>query len=320
FIPSGSAQILMLVVSRVLSAIGAAVFIVNSNPALMGAVEPGASTYAFAFNGTMISLMTFVGSLCGGLLPNLFSALTHLRLSSSIPYGLALWSAVVILAPGLVLLALFRETGKGKAPEDSRAASRVPLALIAVIVVVRFLRECGYGGVITFFNVYLDTSLHLPTTSIGLLVSVSAVAAIVCTPLMPIIARRWGPGRTSLAGMIAMALSILPLAMVKSWQPATFGWAGMTAANSLNEAAMQVFMLNIVATRYRALMSGAANMASTLGLAASALWGGYLIRGAGFRAIFLLSAGLLFVSAGTFAGLLGVRRREQKARKVVPAQ
>jgi len=319
-IHSGAAQIAILVASRVLSAVGAAIFIVNSNPALMGAVEPGAGTYAFAFNGTVISLMTFVGSLCGGLLPNLFSAITHLRLSSAIPYGLALWSAVVILAPGLVLLALFRETGKGRTTEDSLAASRIPIALIAVIVIVRFLRECGYGGVITFFNVYLDTSLHLPTTSIGLLVSVSAVAAIVCTPLMPIIARRWGPGRTSLAGMLAMALAILPLAMVKSWQPATLGWAGMTAANSLNEAAMQVFMLDIVATRYRALMSGAANMASTLGLAASALWGGYLIRAAGFRAVFLLSAGLLFASAGTFAGLLGVRRRERKTQEVVPAQ
>jgi MFS family permease len=320
FIASAPARMGVLVASRVLSAVGAAVFIVNSNPALMGAVEPRASTYAFAFNGTMISLTTFAGSLCGGLLPNLFSALTHLTLVSSIPYGLALWSAVVILAPGLVLLTLFRETGKGETRDLSGGVSRVPIALIAVIVVVRFLRECGYGGVITFFNVYLDTSLHLPTASIGLLVSVSAVAAIVCTPLMPVFARRWGPGRTSLAGLIAMAVAVLPLAIVKSWQPATLGWAGMTAANSLNEAAMQVFILDIVATRYRALMSGAANMASTLGLAASALWGGYLIRAAGFRAVFLLSAGLLFASAGVFAGLLGLRGRERKAREIVPAQ
>jgi MFS family permease len=320
FIPSAAARISILAVSRVLSAIGAAAFIVNSNPALMGAVEPKASTYAFAFNGTVISLTTFVGSLCGGLLPNLFGAVTHVALTSAIPYGLALWSAVVILAPGLVLLALFRETGKGERKLDAGTASRIPFALIAVIVVVRFLRECGYGGVITFFNVYLDTALHLPTASIGLLVSISAVAAIVCTPLMPIIARKWGPGRTSLAGLIAMAIAVLPLAAVKSWQPATIGWAGMTAANSLNEAAMQVFILDIVATRYRAIMSGAANMASTLGLAASALWGGYIIRAAGFRAVFLLSVGLLFASAASFAGLLGARRRTRKARQVVPAQ
>ena len=320
FIPGPSARISILAVSRVISAVGAAVFIVNSNPALMGAVEPKASTYAFAFNGTMISLTTFVGSLCGGLLPNLFAAVTRVRLSSPMPYGLALWAAVVILSPGMILLWFFRETGKGEQKADPRAISRIPLGLIAVIVIVRFLRECGYGGVITFFNVYLDTALHLPTTSIGLLVSISAIASIICTPLMPIIARKWGAGRTSLAGLVAMGLAVLPLAIVRNWQPAAIGWAGMTAANSLNESAMQVFILDSVATRYRALMSGAANTASTLGLAASALWGGYLIRAAGFRAVFLLSAGLLLLSAGSFAGLLGFRRRTQKARHVVPAQ
>ncbi|HUI70930.1 MAG TPA: MFS transporter, partial [Spirochaetia bacterium] len=223
-------------------------------------------------------------------------------------------------APGLVFLFLFRETGKGERKIDDEVRSRIPLALIAVVVIVRFLRECGYGGVITFFNVYLDTAFHLPTTSIGLLVSVAAIASIVCTPVMPIIARKWGAGLTSFVGLIAMGIAVLPLAIVKSWQPASVGWAGMTAANSLNEAAMQVFILDIIAPRYRALMSGAANMASTLGLAASALWGGYLIRSAGFRAVFLLSAGLLFVSAGCFGGLLGLRKRTQQAQEVVSAQ
>ncbi len=320
FILAPEARIAALVASRIVSALGGALFLVNSNPALMGAVEPGSSTYAFAFNGTVISVTTFAGSLCGGLLPNLFSAITHASLSSSIPYGLALWSAVVVLAPGLVLLGFFRETGKGVPKADRRAASRIPLALITVIVVVRFLREYGYGGVLTFFNVYLDTSLRLPTASIGILVSIAAIASVVCTPLMPIIARRWGTGRTSLAGLIAMGVAIIPMALVKSWPPAAIGWAGMTAANSLNEAAMQVYILGIVAGRWRALMSGAANMATTLGLAASALGGGYLIRAAGFRTLFLLSAGLLFASAVSFAAHLRAYRLTRKRPKVVPAR
>jgi len=320
FILAPRARIAALAASRIISALGGALFIVNSNPALMGAVEPAVSTYAFAFNGTVISITTFVGSLCGGLLPNLFSAVTHTSLSSSIPYGLALWAAVVVLAPGLLLLGFFRETGKGAKEEDHRAAARLPVALIAVIVVVRFLREYGYGGVLTFFNVYLDTSLRLPTASIGVLVSIAAIASVLCTPLMPIVARRWGTGLTSLVGLIAMGIATLPLALVKSWPPAAIGWAGMTAANSLNEAAMQVYILEIVATRWRAVMSGAANMASTLGLAASALGGGYLIRAAGFRAVFLLSAGLLFASAASFAAHLRLHRRARKAQEVVPAR
>ncbi|HVP19785.1 MAG TPA: MFS transporter [Spirochaetia bacterium] len=320
FILAPRARIAALAVSRVISALGGALFIVNSNPALMGAVEPSSSTYAFAFNGTVISITTFVGSLFGGLLPSFFSVITRTSLSSSIPYGLALWAAVVILAPGLILLGFFRETGKGVPKTDRGTASPLPVALIAVIVVVRFLREYGYGGVLTFFNVYLDTSLRLPTSSIGFLVSIAAIASIVCTPLMPLVARRWGTGRTSLAGLIAMGIAIIPLALVRSWLPAAIGWAGMTAANSLNEAAMQVYILDIVATRWRSLMSGAANMASTLGLAASALGGGYLIRAAGFRALFLLSAVLLFASAASFAAHLRLHRQPGNTREAVPAR
>lgn len=313
-------RISALIVSRVISSLGGALFIVNSNPALMGAVDHGSSTYAFAFNGTVISLMTFLGSLCGGVLPSLFSAVTRTGLASSVPYGLSLWAAVVILLPGLATLGLFRETGRGTSASGTAVSSALPIGLIALIAVVRFLRECGYGGVLTFFNVYLDTALRLPTPSIGIMVSVSSLASIVATPLMPLVARRWGTGRTSLAGLFAMAVAVIPIALSSTWLPAAVGWAGMTAANSINEAAMQVYILGIVAPRWRALMSGAANMATTLGLAASASGGGYLIHAMGYREVFLISAGFLLASAAAFAAHLGLRRREELQSQGVPAR
>lgn len=313
-------RISALIASRVISSLGGALFIVNSNPALMGAVEPAVSSYAFAFNGTVISLTTFVGSLFGGLLPGLFAAVTRTSMASSVPYGLSLWAAVLVLVPGLVSLGLFRETGKGVPRAVTRGSSVLPLGIIALISLVRFLRECGYGGVLTFFNVYLDTALRLPTPSIGIAVSVSAVVSIISTPLMPWLAKRWGTGGASLAGLFAMAAAVVPMALSGAWLPATAGWAGMTAANSINEAAMQVYILGIVAPRWRALMSGAANMATTLGLAASASGGGYLIRAAGYRGLFLISSGLLLASAAAFAVHLGVSRSRETLAESVPAQ
>jgi MFS family permease len=99
--------------SRVLSSIGGALFIVNANPALMGSVRPEHRTYAFAFNGAVISLTTFLGSICGGFLPPLFAALSGGNLLSSRPYGFSLWTGVLVLAPSLAALFFFRETGKG---------------------------------------------------------------------------------------------------------------------------------------------------------------------------------------------------------------
>jgi MFS family permease len=302
-------RIAALIVSRVISSAGGALFIVNAGPALMGAVDPQASTYAFAFNGTVVSLTTFLGSICGGFLPPLFSTLLAKSLASSIPYAYALWAGVLILAPGLIAILFFRDTDRSTVVATDRKAGAAPIAIILVIVGVRFLRECGYGGVLNFFNVYLDSTLRLPTSLIGILVSLSSVASIVFTPLMPLVARRWGTGATSLAGLLAMGVSVLIIGFTRHWLSAAVGWAGMTAANTINETAMQVYILRIVTPRWRALMSGAANAATTLGLAFSSSAGGYLIGALGYPALFGISAAFIFASSAAFTGHLAYKGR-----------
>jgi len=304
-----------LVGSRVLGALGGALFIVNSNPALIGAVDPGSGTYAFAFNNVVVSISTFLGNVCGGLFPPFFSWATGKNLASSLPYGLSLWAAVACLLPGLAALSVFRETGRGNQEPDAAGGARAPLAIIALIAVVRFFREVGYGGVTGFFTVYLDSRLQLSTAIIGLLVSVSSIASVVFSPMMPPVARRWGTGRTSLAGLLVMAAGVLPIALLEHPVSAGIGWAGMTAANSMNEAAMQVYIMTAVAPRWRALMSGAANMATTLGLAASASAGGYAIGAWGYRTLFLISACSILASAAFFGVHLWTR-----ARRGAPAE
>jgi MFS family permease len=306
-----SARISALIVSRVISSAGGALFIVNAGPALIGAVDPRTSTYAFAFNGTVVSLTTVLGSICGGFLPPLFSALTAKSLASSIPYAYALWTGVLILAHAMLAVSFFHDTERTAeaAPEQSRRGA--PVAIILVIVGVRFLRECGYGGVLNFFNVYLDSTLRLQTSLIGILVSFSSVTSIIFTPLMPLVARRWGTGPTSLAGLLVMGASVLVIGFTRHWLSAAVGWAGMTAANTINETAMQVYILNIVAPQWRALMSGAANAATTLGLAFSSFAGGYLIGALGYPALFGISAAFIFASSAVFTTHLAWRGRRR---------
>ena len=309
FILYPSRRITALIASRVIGSAGGALFIVNAGPALMGAVEPRASTYAFAFNGTVVSLTTFLGSICGGFLPPLFSALAAKSLASSIPYAYALWTGVLVLAPAMVAVFFFRDTDRAAETAPGHARGGAPVAVILVIAGVRFLRECGYGGVLNFFNVYLDSTLRLSTSLIGILVSLSSIASIIFTPLMPLVARRWGTGPTSLAGLLVMGASVLLIGFTGHWLSAAIGWAGMTAANTINETAMQVYILGIVAPPWRALMSGAANAATTLGLAFSSFAGGYLIGALGYAALFGISAAFVFASTAAFAAHLACEGR-----------
>ena len=77
---------------------------------VVSAMEPHSSTYAFALNGAAVSLMAFLGSVCGGFLPSVFARRAAESLASAVPYAYALWAAVIMLVPGIAVVLLSSST------------------------------------------------------------------------------------------------------------------------------------------------------------------------------------------------------------------
>jgi predicted MFS family arabinose efflux permease len=132
--------------------------------------------------------------------------------------------------------------------------------------------------------------------------------------LMPVIAARWGNGRTVALGALGVSLSLLPLALVPHWAAAGLGFMALTALAAIARSAFIVFAMEAVESRWRAAMSGATTLSASVSWAATAYGGGYLIDVIGYRGVFLIGAVSTMVGAGLFWGCFCRSRSGQTNR------
>jgi predicted MFS family arabinose efflux permease len=173
-----------------------------------------------------------------------------------------------------------------------------PYRLILTFALVAVLRTTGEWSARVFFNAYLDTSLGTSTLVVGLLLALGQLMGLTAL-LAPLAIKRWGKMRTVGWGMVFVACSLLPLALVPHQAVAGFCYITIIAIAVLTNPAYNVFSQDLVAPPWRPTMSGAMFMAFGLSVSVVALGGGYLAGAVGYSAVFLLAA-LFTVSGGIF--------------------
>jgi predicted MFS family arabinose efflux permease len=219
-------------------------------------------------------------------------------LEEASPYRYTLLSASVLLCACIPLFAATGLSVKGHRQRRIADGGKSPLALIVTLSLIRMLVIVGEGLGRTFFNVYLDTDLSVPTSRIGALSALAQLAALLATTAMPFLVARVGKAKTVLLGNGAMALCLLPMALIPHWVAAGGGFIGMVMVMSLSRPAFVAFHQESVEPRWRTAMSGAITMVFGLGSAIAAFGGGYLVAATGYRGLFLTGA------AVSFAGML----------------
>jgi len=275
--------------------VGVALVTVNSIPYLMHVTSAEERNHAFSAQGVVLALMGFAGSLAAGLLPGLLGAWLGGSLDQPAPYRQALW-----LAPLAYLLCLAVWTGARpvsplEEAEAVTAAAR-PTRLLAFFGLIVFLLAASEGSVRTFFNVYLDADLNVPTPQIGAIFSVGQLLPVFIALIAPRLLSRWGTPLTLFLTTAGMSLAMLPLTL-PHWASATFGFIGMNSMLAVNGPARSIFSQEIVLPRWRTTTSAIGTIGLALGWAGTAAVGGYLIARVGFRGLFFAGAALAFVAA-----------------------
>lgn len=302
-----------LIANRVVAIVGLGLFFVNSTPFLAGATTEEARDHAYSVRMVLDSLSGFLGSLVGGVLPGLIAILLGTSPEHPAAYRYALLSASVLCLPAAWALSSVREVETepeaGQAAADGRGV--LPFSLIGTMALVVLLRGAGVGTSRTFFNVYMDDGLGMPTAQIGLLFAVIQLLAVPAALSIPALTARWGAFRVAFVGSLGVALSMLPIALVPHWAAATVGRMGIYALSSIADVAMSAYQMALVSPRWRTYMAGATSTAMGLSWTALAVGGGYLIAGLGYRELFLLAGGL--TALGTvLLGLFFGRRSTEK--------
>jgi MFS family permease len=306
-----------LLATSMLTYLGFSLYLVNGLPFLMAVTGAEERNYAFSVHMALAPLAAFAGSLLGGWLPGILARGLGLSLAEAAPYRYPLLLAAVLLVPG-VLVMLPTRSGDGPPPPvpmpagqelEGRAGS-IPWSLLVIIGLIMALRFGGRGTVTTFFNVYMDEGLGVPTALIGILSAAGQLLSVPAALVAPLLAIRWGNPRIVYWGMMGMALLLLPLALVPQWAAAGWGFVSSTALFSVTVGPIRVFSQELVAPRWRASMASAFMMGAGLAFSVVSLAGGYAIVTLGYRAVFLAAAGLAAAGGLLFFAYFHVPRGE----------
>lgn len=278
---------------------------VNIVPALMLVTTAQNRNGAFALSNALRNLGTLLGTIAGGVLPGLFAGILSTTLSEPGPYRYGLWVSAVLGLAGLVPIACVRLTKQTcSTQQDSIGSDPFPFLAVALLVLHIFAGHGGWATCQAFWNAYMDRDLHLATASIGLITAIAQSVAVAASLLTPRLARRRGNGWAMMVTSLAMGLTFLPLAFIPHWAAASVGRLGQVALEAMWLPALQVYQMERVSARWRALAYGVSSMAMGFSFAAISLGSGYLIAAAGYRSAFLMGAGLCVAGAAVMWGII----------------
>ena len=279
-----------LVTTSALRWAGGAFFLVNGIPFLTGASGEEERSHVFSVWLGLVPLTAFAGGLVSGRLPALFAGMLRVSLDAPAPFRYPLWLAAALLIPAVLALLATREVTTLDAPAAEREAGPAPYGLLAVLGSVVLLRSGAVGAMESFFNVYLDADLRLPTPLIGTLMAAGQLLGAAAALAAPILMVRYGKRRAYILGCLGLALGLVFLALVPHWIAAGVAWAWLLAMASIVDPIFHVFSQEAVSPGWRPAASGAGIMAQGLSFMLVGLGGGRAITAFGYRTFFLLVA------------------------------
>ncbi|MDB5613821.1 MAG: transporter [Devosia sp.] len=282
-----SSSLQLLVAARALQGIGAA-FTVTLSMALVRQSNSGASVgRALGLLGAMSALGTALGPSLGGLLlsttgwPGIFLCL--------VPLGIAAFVLVIRILPD--------DSGRNRGKPGSRGWSVTTGMLQGMAC--NFLVAGVMMTTLVVGPFYLSVGLGLDSLAMGLAMTVGPALSIVAGVPLGHGVDRWGTRRAVLAGLGAMGIGSIGLAVL----PQTLGLLGYLAAIAVLTPGYQLFQAgNAAATMEAAGESRRGTAAGLLGLSRNL---GLILGASVMGAVFALGAGTAELAALTPAAVGG---------------
>jgi MFS family permease len=316
-----------LVGTDVVLYLGLSLYFVNTAPYVMEVISAAQRNRVFSVQTALSSLSAFVGSLIGGLLPPAIAALLGLADSHPAPYRYALMVAGLAILPAMLALRAARpqpiqhgaEPPAAAAPPAAPDAGRAIVRLMLVIALIRVLQVAGLAVTSTFFNVYLDAALLVPTAQIGAIIALGRLLGVPAALTTSALTARFGNRAVVIGASLGTALSMLPLALVPHWGAAGLSFIGVVGLSWIRYASALVFFLELVPPSRRATISGVTEMAAGICFTVMTFGGGYVITLFGYRSLFLAGAALTAISALAFWRAFPARPAAHPAHGDAPA-
>jgi MFS family permease len=295
-----------LLVASLASGLIGTLTLVASAPFMVENSGPEERTYLFSFQATLGTIMAVVGSLVGGLMPDLFNASLGLptgidgsavgyRISLAISVGLSLG----VVFP--IILVKQRKASEGQKMVDLLSlrnikSSRTILKFMIPTVLIGF----GAGFVVPLVNPFFKQKYGATTEQVGVISSLGNVTLAVAILVTPVLSKKLTKARFV---VLCQYLS-MPFIMSTSLSP-NLTWAGASyiARTSLMNMAGPIgttFQMESVTPTERATTSGLMVMSDGISRAATATISGAMMTGNDFFTPFVYMTVAYFVASSSY--------------------
>jgi MFS transporter, DHA1 family, inner membrane transport protein len=162
-------------------------------------------------------------------------------------------------------------------------------------MLIAFCVSGGIAGAITYAGVWMNSQLRVTTRTIGLVFLAGGLLALVGAALGGAVSDRYGKKAVGMASSVLLALSLVLLPFLP-WGGLLVGvFALVNFAAAFRQGPVTALMTELAPMRGRGAFIAMRNMASQIGIATTALFGGILFERVGYGGVGGLCTALTLV-------------------------
>lgn len=267
-----STNAVTLLIASFLNGILASAYWVTNLAMLTESTTEAQRVRALSFNSFLLLGLGALGSLIGGVVPEIAGAILHQSPRAVEPLRLAVLSAAVVAAlPAIPLFWLseprrdlgLRQHLSPAARRDEAthmaiapAERRQMIALFAKLLIPDVLIVLGESAVLGLLQLFFTLRFNLEPGTLGVFLTIAGVFGGATALIAPQVVRRWGKLRT----VVAMPLASVPIVLITGFVP-VLGIAAVAeffrnVFRGIFEPAYASFAMEQAPPRHRATLSG----------------------------------------------------------------
>ena len=270
-------------------------------PLLSLVIEPRQRAALFGINAAASTLIGFVGSILGGMLPGIVAPMAGVAPTSEVAYRIALYSVTAIGFLAVVpLLGIKTHHTHGATSQAARVEADgdkplVPLGRMILLVTPSFFFGTAGGLFVPFQNLFYRQQFGMTDGNVGLNLAVAALAMGVGSILGGPLSKRFGVRQASawsrmLGAPLMLAMLIPVLTVVSISYDINRFLVGMTFP------LFSVLMMQTVPLRQRGTSTSLSSMSWSLGWAGASVLSGSITANGSFTWVLVLSAASYVIS------------------------
>lgn len=315
---------------------------VTNLPVLTESTDDDQRVGVLALNSFLLLGVGAMGSLIGGLIPELVGAMLHVPANSVVPLRWGVLAAAVVVAlPAIPLIwltdmprpgAQTREaaptparpgpvSGEGGEQIETLAAAAVAspaasepvdpvgrraiAALFVKLLIPDVLFTTGQGAVTGLLQIYMVLRFHVNPGTLGALYTLGGLTGGATSLMAPRFVRRWGTLRTAIAMQYLSVPAMLTTGFGPGFPLAAGGEFARNVFRGFFDPVYAAFTMQSVSRRLRATLSGFYSTTWSIGFTLGPAIAGFLQQRVSLSASFIVGAACVALSASLLAVFFG---------------